>query len=821
MADALYDAILGVDSSKKASPPAAPSSGTNQFNVGNLRPAGQSTGFQQPSSYEEGIKALDNQLKIYGEKHNIRTLRQAINRYAPPSENKTDNYVDFVAKRTGLDPDKEIDFSNPAVRHVISGPMILMEKGNKAIFGDSNQAKKEAAVSTDPLYNAILGGSVEEKAPTTTATKAGFPEEDLSKPVTFNRKLARQGEKMREQGSKLQPFVQEVAKPLEGISAQDWKDKSLAAPVIEYTAASLGIPGFTQADKKAAEEKLIKKGKGFVEGVNQFLEKPVETTKQALSSIVENPGKFVGESVKSVIYDPEQIPLGAAAGRVTGEVVKGAESVAKKGAQAIAETPAYQGLAKQAKTAKEVMQESFEAYKQAQPQMPGAPAMGAPSVGAAKTANKAIVDEAMTRATPELRQELAKLNPDEINVEVLNRHLDADTLPIPIKLSEGQATRSPQLFSEEMNSRGKNTQLANRYNEQNKQLVENIDQIKENAAPRVYGTNVVENGQSLIDAYLDIDKARLANIDTKYQALRDAAGGQFPIDGVAFANNAMDSLKKNLKSEFLPDSIKKQVEAFKNGEPMTFEQFEAMRTNLAAEMRKADRAGDGNAEFALGKVREALEDLPLTGETKELKVLADEARAAAKERFDTLGSDKAYKAAVNGKVAPDDFIQKFVVNGKKNDIDTMVKHLGADSEARQVMAAGIVNWLKSKAGISADGNGAFSQKGYNKALESIDPKILNIVGPEVNQQLKALGNTARNIQERPVGGYVNESNTLVGAMAEKAKTGAEVGLNLLGGGVVPVGTIARGAIHNVKEAQKVKKSLKPGAGIQLKDIGKE
>ena len=815
MADALYDAILGVQPSKSAPPPQA--SGTNQFNVGNLRPAGQSTGFQQPTSYEEGIKALDNQLKIYGEKHKIKTLRQAINRYAPPSENKTDNYVDFVAKRTGLDPDKEIDFSNPAVRHVISGPMILMEKGNKAIFGDTTQAKKETPVSADPLYNAILSGSVEEKAP---VAKAGFPEEDLSKPVTFNRKLARQGEKMREQGSKLQPFVQEAAKPLEEISAQDWKDKSLAAPVIEYTAASLGIPGFTQADKKAAEEKLIKKGKSFVEGVNQFIESPVQTTKQALSAIAENPGKFVGESVKSVIYDPEQIPLGIAAGKVTGEIVKGAENVAKKGAQAVAETPVYQGLVKQAKTTKEAMQEGFEAYKQAQAPS-GAPVMGAPSVGAAKTANKAVIDEAMTRASPELAQELAKYDPKEINIDVLNRHLDADTLPIPMKLTEGMATRDPKLFSDEMNARGKNPEYANRYNELNKQLVENIDQIKENAAPRVYGTNVVENGQSLIDAYIDIDKARLANIDTKYEALRQAAGGEFPIDGVAFAENALNSLKKNLKTEFLPDSIMRQVNAFKRGEPMTFEQFEAMRTNLASEMRKADRAGDGNAEFALGKVREALEDLPLVGETKELKILADEARSAAKERFDTLGSDKAYKAAVNGKVAPDDFINKFVINGKKNDIDTMVKHLGADSEARQVMAAGIVNWLKSKAGISADGNGAFSQKGFNKALESIDPKILNIVGPEVNQQLKALGNTARNIQERPVGGYVNESNTLVGAMAEKAKSGAEIGLNLLGGGVVPVGTIARGAIHNVKEAQKVKKSLKPGAGIQLKDIGKE
>jgi hypothetical protein len=138
------------------------------------------------------------------------------------------------------------------------------------------------------------------------------------------------------------------------------------------------------------------------------------------------------------------------------------------------------------------------------------------------------------------------------------------------------------------------------------------------------------------------------------------------------------------------------------------------------------------------------------------------------------------------------------------------------------MAAGIVNWLKSKSGISADGQGTFSQKGYNKALESIDPKILAIVGPEVNKQLKALGNTARNIQERPVGGFVNESNTLVGAIAEKAASGAELGLNLIGGGQygIPIGTMLRGGVRSAQETKKVKESLKPGAGIQLKDIGK-
>ena len=373
-----------------------------------------------------------------------------------------------------------------------------------------------------------------------------------------------------------------------------------------------------------------------------------------------------------------------------------------------------------------------------------------------------------------------------------------------------------------MNSRGKNTEFANRFNEQNAQLKENIDLIKEKAAPDVYGTNHIENGQSLIDAYLDIDKQRLDNINAKYEALREAAGGDFPIDSATFANNAFKQLKKELKTDFLPPAIEKQLKAYQGGEPMTFEQFEAMRTNLAAEMRKADRAGDGNAEYALKTVRQALEDLPLTGEAKELKPLADEARAAAKSRFDTLEADKAYKAAVNGKVAPDDFIQKFVINGKKNDIDTMISHLGQDSQARQVMAAGVVNYLKSKAGILPDGSGTFTQKGFNQALNNIDPKILAIVGPEVNAQLKALGNTARNIQERPAGAYVNESNTFTSAMAEKGKKAAEIGLNYaIGGNIVPVGTMARSAIHNVKEGKKIKESLKPGAGIKLKDIGKE
>jgi hypothetical protein len=818
MADALYDAILGVQPSKSTTPPAqksAPSTGAD-IDI----PDSVLDSLRRVESGKDRF-ALNKQSKAMGDyqfiPETVQMLHKQGYKFNPYDEKESremaKTYLKTLAKQTGSLEGALAAYGG----HITKDPKPYV---SNVLGGAKVEPTAQATFSEDPLYNAILGTKPKQAPVSKEDLQKALetPTEDETVAVTFNRQFARKGEKMREQGSKLQPFVQEVAKPLEGITKEDYLKNSTPA-----IAAKLNF-GTTQ-QKQEALDAIYAGSEKFVKGVKDFANAPNkgEIIKNALSDIVENPGKFIGESAKSVVYHPEQIPLGNAAGRAVGEVAGKAVGGVKEIAKTVAEAPAYQGLVAKAKGAAETMQEGFQAYKQAQAPQAGQVVPAGANVGAAQTANKSIIDEAMTRATPELAQELSKLDPRQVNIPVLERHLDADTLPIPIKLSKGQATRDPNIFSQEMNNRGKNKEFANRYNEQNAQLVENIDAIKEKASPNVYGTNVVENGQSLIDAYLDIDKLKKDAIGDAYTALKDKAGGSFPIDSKKFAENAYANLDKELKTEFLPDSFKKQIDGFKDGKPMTFQQFEALRTNLATEMRKADRAGDGNTEFALSTVRKALEDLPLIGETKELKTLADTARGLAKERFDTLESDKAYKAAVNGKVYADDFIQKFVVGGKKADIDTMVAHLGVDSQAREVMAAGIVNWLKSKAGISKDGNGTFSQKGFNQALDNIDPKILAIVGPEVNQQLKALGNTARNIQERPVGGYVNESNTLVGAIAEKAASGVELGLNLVGGGQygIPIGTMARGAVRNAQEARKIKESLKPGAGIKLKDIGKE
>ena len=475
-------------------------------------------------------------------------------------------------------------------------------------------------------------------------------------------------------------------------------------------------------------------------------------------------------------------------------LVKGAETLSQWGNEIRAGAPAQ-------------MQQQFQAKG------------GLQSAGAAATTDQATVNALLAKASPELQNELKATPATQINLPALERHVEADTLPVPVRLTRGQATQDVNLLSDEMNMRGKNPELANRFNEQNGKLIENMNAIRDTAAPDVYGTNHIENAETIINSYKALDDARTADISAKYKALKDAAGGDFPIDGQQFAANAEKMLGKELKTDFLPPALARQLERYKNGEKMTFEQFEAMRTNLASEMRKAERSGDGNAKAAASIVRTALEDLPLTGEAEKLKPLATEARAAAKARFDLLKKDPAYDAAVND-VAPDKFINKYIISGNKRDLEMLTQQLGKGSEGHQAVSAAVVNWLKNKAGV-VDNNGNFSQAGYNKALQQLDPKLLELVDGQTAQQLKALGNVARYTQAQPRGSYVNQSNTFVAGAKEMAKGGLEKAANYgIGAGVVPVGTMIRESAQKRAAAKQTKESLKPGAGTKLSDLGK-
>lgn len=87
-------------------------------NPGNIRPGagfygevGDDGEYAQFASDEAGIRAIQRLLRTYGNEYGINTLRGLANRYAPPSENPTSNYIDFLSQQTGINPDEEINLA--------------------------------------------------------------------------------------------------------------------------------------------------------------------------------------------------------------------------------------------------------------------------------------------------------------------------------------------------------------------------------------------------------------------------------------------------------------------------------------------------------------------------------------------------------------------------------------------------------------------------------------------------------------------------------------------------------------------------------------
>jgi hypothetical protein len=844
---AKIDAAVGEAFGTKPTKPAAPTTPAplRTNNPGALMPKGQ---MAQYGTMDEGLRALDQNLQAYGKK-GINTLEGVINTWSPPTgkgntPEGTRNYIAHVARVTGLKPDQPIDLSDPLVRLQLTAGITQFESGPQAIYGRSTAAPSTPA------------------APRPASTPGQLSVDDLMKPDAINAAVSEvfsaappptKTEKATSAvGDKVRSFLRgsaALADTLYGVVP------SVAGMVTYAGARAAGQTpeqaGQTQARVTGAIERPV--GKAF--GVTETPEYKGEISQRAMEAV----GKFVGETAESIskktgIPVPEVeyyinlgvtapgalrgTKAGAAISREAGLAADAAKAAAGKvveGAAAVTPAPV--------RTAVRATTEAFAPGTTTPPVRPptlgapGQPAAVAPtglpapqpqvgrgSVGAAGVPDATIIRQALLSATPEFQQLYGNMPLDKVNTPVVMRHLEADTLPIPVRLTEGQATGDVVKLSNEQNLKAKQPAFAQRFNEQNTQLVENVPLIRERAAPDVFATKTIESSQALIEAYKALDDARNVDIRAAYKALEDANGGAFPVDAQAIVRNADAKLAKKLKTNFVPPEIAADLKAFREGKPMNFEEFEALRTNLAAEGRKADRAGDGNRSMAVSLIREALEDVPLKGEAATLKPLADKARDLAKTRFDALKKDPAYKAAVDDAVPADKFFDKFVINGINKNINTMVETLGRDSVANQHMRAGTINWLSDKAGI-VDGRGNFSQANYNKALKRLDDvnNFGAIFDPDSQLQLRTLGNVAAYTQFQPRGSFVNNSNTLVGFLATKAAGGLEQVGNLAGLKTIgyPIGSEIRRGIRSSRERREVEAALQPGAGSTLQDLTRQ
>ncbi|WP_186166466.1 glucosaminidase domain-containing protein [Burkholderia gladioli] len=410
-------------------------------------------------------------------------------------------------------------------------------------------------------------------------------------------------------------------------------------------------------------------------------------------------------------------------------------------------------------------------------------------------------------------------------------------------LTLGQATRNPAQYTAEMNLRGvqgAGEPLMERFANQNTGLINALNERGAAAAPGEF-----QAGAGLIDSLSARDAASQASVGALYQRARDLNGGDIPLDSQTFVSQAMDQLDQNLSHAFLPEYYRGVLNRISSGDlPLTLGVSEQLKSQLARSIRSAT---DGNERYALGIMRGALENAaPLDsalpeggnqlvtaaqaaarGPTSQSAAAAfNQARAAARARFGEIESNPALQAVVNGDAVPDNFFKRYVLNGNVGDVNSL---LGLVPDQGAALRSQVVDYLKQKALSGAsDEIGKFSQSGYNKALNSLGAAKLNaLFPPDQVAQLRMIGRVASNIQARPAGAAVNESNTGAAVMnllsQMSGKVGSLPGLNLARnsvnqflneraasqalGGQIPV-TAQRGTFNSVNQLL----PLLPGIG---------
>lgn len=459
-------------------------------------------------------------------------------------------------------------------------------------------------------------------------------------------------------------------------------------------------------------------------------------------------------------------------------------------------------------------------------------ASGRGSVGAAGTS---FAQQATAEGVPDaLVQKIATAEKNgTIQPVAAGRHIEAGSLPVPIELTAGQASGDVQLLSNEMNSRAKNPELANRFNQQNGQIADNLSAIRDQVSPNVNVPSGAPTGQALVDAYKTMDAPIQQQISQLYAKARGADGAPALVNAAApmkdFAAqigptrfNALPSNVQQIFRDASANQVSLPAGFEQNGSsvrPMNVGDLMDIDKTLSGAMRGAT---DGSVRHDIGALRDSIvsSDLDPSAAGADAFSAYKTAQASARARFQAMDADPAYKAAVNDSAPAgepsalaDDFVRKYVAGGKTSAVQNMMQNLSNDPINSEYVASGLMDHIRAQAGVDLrTGSGNISQAGLNKAIQNLGDKTRIVLGPDASQTVDKLGNVARYTQEQPRGSYVNNSNTFVAHAGNVAKSVVERGINtaIPGAGL---GSWGREVLANRANAKEISRSLEPGAGL--------
>lgn len=511
----------------------------------------------------------------------------------------------------------------------------------------------------------------------------------------------------------------------------------------------------------------------------------------------------------------------------TPEAMRAVEQAAAKGAQALTYQPRTQAGQEQVQAVGQVLANVLP------PVLPAIAAPGAltqaartaaPTVGAARQIGTAAGQRAATAtgqaiarpvqaATTAVRETLGMETPAVATTapsasarvsggaaatpEAMRRATTAESLPVPVTLTKGAATRDAQqlAFEKEQIKSDLGGPLRQRAEENNLQALQNFDALVDMTDAQLM--DLSSTGGAVVKSLTEGLTAAKNRTRAAYKAAENAG----ELENNVTLNSVVDYINENIPEGDLAPVLKAaQQKAIAIGaavpdadgrlvaQPITLRQAESLRQTF-------QRAGfEGADQFHGGSLKRAF-DLETEGMGGDLYKKARQTRIDQARKFENRAIVarliKNRKGMEDPQVAADQVFRKSILNSSPEEITFLKRVLvtsGKDGQqALKELQGATVRHLRDEAtkgmGMDSQDRPLISPAKLHQSVQALDAngRLDVILGKKNAQIVRDLDDVVRYVTTVPPGTLVNSSGTagtLMAAIAEAGATGALTGLPL-------------------------------------------